>query len=320
MGGYDAAVKVVLSHCRQAALEYFLGLDVAESELLELPQETATVRRSDFPIRVHTSDGRVFIVLLEVQSRWEPQVPLKLLEYDVRYRLKTGLTVYPAVMLLVPSGNVVESFENDFIHYRFRVISLAAMDARKVLESGNPCLMPFVGLMRGGSEVFQMAEEVIYESQLKRSDKADLLTGMALLSGLVDKDLPRKLLDRRRDIMTESYAYELIKKEGYEEGLRSGIERGRQEGLEQGLEKGLEKGLEQGLERGLEQGMQQGTLEATREHIIETLDARFQDIPKDVLRCLRRIQEVDALKILFKRALRVRSLDEFQESLKRLLD
>ncbi len=220
MGVCDAAVKVILAHCRQAALEYFLGLDVTDSELLELPQETASVRRSDFPIRVQTSDGRVFIVLLEVQSRWEPQMPLRLLEYDVRYRLKTGLSVLPAVMLLTPSGNVVESFENGAIRYGFRVISLAAMDARKVLESGNPCLMPFVGLMRGGSEVFHMAEEAIYESQLNRSDKADLLTGMALLSGLVDKDLPRKLLDRRRDMMMESYAHEPIKKEGYDEGLR----------------------------------------------------------------------------------------------------
>lgn len=44
--------------------------------------------------------------------------------------------------------------------------------------------------------------------------------------------------------MMESYAYELMKKEGYEEGVRSGIE----------------------------QGLQQRTLEASREHILETSD------------------------------------------------
>jgi len=32
MGSYDAAIKVILAHCREAALEFFLGLDVAESE------------------------------------------------------------------------------------------------------------------------------------------------------------------------------------------------------------------------------------------------------------------------------------------------
>ncbi len=49
MGSYDAAVKVILAHCRQAALEYFLGLDVAESEILELPQETARFVGVTFP-------------------------------------------------------------------------------------------------------------------------------------------------------------------------------------------------------------------------------------------------------------------------------
>jgi hypothetical protein len=91
MASYDAAVKVILTHCRDAALNYFLNLPVVESDILELPQETATLRRSDFPMRVRTEDGRVFVVLLEVQSRWERDLPLRLLEYDARYRLKTGL-------------------------------------------------------------------------------------------------------------------------------------------------------------------------------------------------------------------------------------
>uniref|UniRef100_A0A832EKS6 Rpn family recombination-promoting nuclease/putative transposase n=1 Tax=Desulfacinum infernum TaxID=35837 RepID=A0A832EKS6_9BACT len=308
MGGYDAAMKVILAHCRQAALEFFLGLDVAESELLELPQETASVRRSDFPIRVRVADGRVFIVLLEVQSRWEAHVPLRLLEYDARYRLKTGLSVLPVVMLLTPSGSVVECFEDESIRYRFRVISLAAMDAREVVNLGNPCLMPFVGLMRGGSEIFQMAEEAIYGSALARSDKADLLTGMALLSGLVDKDLPRRLLERRRDIIMESYAYELIKKEGYEEGVRSGIQQG------------MQQGIQQGMQQGIQQGMQQGTLEATREHILETLEARFMGVPKDIFDALRKIHDPDTLKFLFKKALRADSLDEFRKTLTSFLD
>jgi len=60
MGSYDAAVKVILSRCRQAALEYFLVLEVVESEVMEWPQETASLRRSDFPIRVRTPGGTSF--------------------------------------------------------------------------------------------------------------------------------------------------------------------------------------------------------------------------------------------------------------------
>jgi len=112
--------------------------------------------------------------------------------------------------------------------------------------------------------------------------------------------------------MMESYAYELIKKEGYEEGIRSGIE--------QGLQQGIEQGLHQGIEQGLRQGLQQGSLEATREHILEALDARFRDVPKDILRSLRKIQDPDALKLVFRKALRADSLDDFSNALSRFLD
>ncbi len=137
-------------------------------------------------------------------------------------------------------------------------------------------------------KVFQTAEETIYESGLGRGDKADLLTGMALLSGLLDKDLPRKLLERRRDIMMESYAYELIKKEGYEEGVLSGF--------------------------------QQGILQTTRELILDTLESRFEDIPGEVLRDLRKIENPDGLKLLFRKALRAQSLEDFQKALEKFLD
>jgi hypothetical protein len=46
MGGYDEAVKLLFERCREAALEYFLGLDVAASEVIELSQETVSVRRA----------------------------------------------------------------------------------------------------------------------------------------------------------------------------------------------------------------------------------------------------------------------------------
>jgi len=104
--------------------------------------------------------------------------------------------------------------------------------------------------------------------------------------------------------MMESYAYELIKKEGYEEGVRSG----------------MHQGLQQGIEQGLQQGLQQGALEATREHILETLEARFKDVPKNILPSLRKIQDPDALKLVFRKALRADSLDEFHKALSTFLD
>ncbi|WP_448383570.1 hypothetical protein [Desulfosoma sp.] len=283
MGSYDAAVKVILSHCRQAALEYFLALEVVESEIMELPQETASLRRSDFPIRVRTPEGRLFIVLLEVQSRWEAELPLRLLEYDVRYRLKTGLSVLPAILLLTPSGAVMDRFEDEGLRYAFRVISLAALEARELLKTGNPCLYPFAPLMKGGVDLFDEAERALTDSMPAGPDRADLLTGMALLSGLVSKELPQRLLIRRRDIMMESVAYEMIKKEGYDEGMQ--------------------------------QGLQQGMLAEGREMVLEALAERFGPVPPDIEDLIMAKESRRQLKELHRLALRVQNIDAFRKVL-----
>jgi hypothetical protein len=47
--------------------------------------------------------------------------------------------------------------------------------------------------MRGGVELIDTAERLVYESSLPHSDKADMLTGMAFLAGLVSKELTRHL-------------------------------------------------------------------------------------------------------------------------------
>jgi len=50
---YDIASKVVISMGKEAILRRFLGMDPETIELVEeLPQETTSLRRSDFPMHV----------------------------------------------------------------------------------------------------------------------------------------------------------------------------------------------------------------------------------------------------------------------------
>ena len=44
--------------------------------------------------------------------------------------------------------------------------------------------------------------------------------------------------------MIESAAYEIIKREGYEEGIKQGIQQGIRQGIREGLLKAIELGLE----------------------------------------------------------------------------
>lgn len=62
-----------------------------------------------------------------------------------------------------------------------------------------------------------------------------MLVGMAILSGLVSKELVQRLIAKRKDIMIESVAYDLIKQEGYQEGVETGTRAGRRQTFIYGL-------------------------------------------------------------------------------------
>ncbi|MDQ1326855.1 MAG: hypothetical protein QG641_135 [Candidatus Poribacteria bacterium] len=69
---YDIASKVVISLGKEAILRRFFNMDTKTIELIEeLPQETTSLRRSDYPLRVTLKDGREKIVLIEIQTDFD---------------------------------------------------------------------------------------------------------------------------------------------------------------------------------------------------------------------------------------------------------
>lgn len=79
---YDIAEKILIEKCRDVLLEHLLQISVSESVILEdLPQETVSVRRSDYPIQVTDTAGQSMMVLLELKSSWETDSILQILEY-----------------------------------------------------------------------------------------------------------------------------------------------------------------------------------------------------------------------------------------------
>ena len=282
---YDIAAKMLMEKCRNEILREFLGIAVAESTILEeAPQETVSVKRSDFPIWVRDESGGRRLVLVEIQSRWEKDLPVRLLNYRSRYLLKYAAEVVSCVLLLRPAPGAVSVYEDNEVTFRFRFIPIHDLDAREFVRRGTPCLLPFVPLMRHGEEAMEAADALIYGSSLPRGDKADMLTAMAILSGLVSKELPRMLLGRRRDIMIESAAYDIIKEEG------------------------------------IQQGIQQGMLDHSKQAVIEVLEARFDLVPASMVTAIQTISDPGILKFLLKKAATTDSLDHFKEIMARLTD
>jgi len=127
-------------------------------------------------------------------------------------------------------------------------VKLYELDAAEVIRGRKLCLLPLAPLMRGGVELAAEADALIVASELAEEAKADMLTAMTLLAGLVSEDLALRLLNRRRDLMMQSIGYELIKREGLEEGYKQGFQEGREAGREEGYREGVLEAIALGLE------------------------------------------------------------------------
>jgi len=277
---YDVAAKVVVEHGKEAMLRWFLRIEPEHVELIEeLPQETVTLRRSDFPLWVRTNDGKEQIVVLEFQTRWQWEVPLRLLEYVVRFRLKYRLPVVGVVVLFNKREGVEEVYEDESIRFRYHLVRMWDIESEEILQKEEVWLYPFVPVMCGKEGDIFEAEEKIYRSGLDRRDKADLLTALTIFSGFKGEKIVRKLLRRRRDIMIESPAYDIIKEEGIKEGL------------------------------------QQGMLEEAREMVLEALSFRFGVVPVEAVQEIKRIEVREVFKQLHRVAMSAETLDEFRKQL-----
>ena len=166
------------------------------------------------------------------------------------------------------------------------------MSGRELLDRGEVYLYPFIPLSECSEDEIYEAEEKIYDSPTEHRSKGDLLTALAIFAGLRDKNITMELIRRRRDIMIESFAYEIIKREGREEELIEGVQK----------------------------GLQRGMLENAKEAVLEALSIRFHDIPAQLSEAVRKIEEHDQLKILHRQAIICESLIKFEEILTRSKD
>ena len=65
---------------------------------------------------------------------------------------------------------------------------------------------------------------------------------------------------------------------------------------------------------------QNGKLQSVRESVIENLEARFDVVPRSVVKGIDEIEELSLLKILHKKSVVVDSLGQFKEIMARLME
>lgn len=215
---YDIAAKILLELAKKEILQNFLGIKVSSAELIdELPGETFRVKRDDFPMRVKKKSGKDIIVVLELQTSWDKKKCLDLLDYRNDFKRKYELPVKSCMMLFTKSGTAKNFYKDEEVVFRFNLIKMWELPAKKYASEKFIKLWPFVPLMKGGLKLVDKIERELYKSNIPRDVKMDLLTILFIFTGLMDEKLAIKLLERRRDLMIESPIYDVIKNEGREE-------------------------------------------------------------------------------------------------------
>ncbi len=209
--------------------------------------------------------------------------------------MEEKLPVMTVLILFRHHTKATNHYHDAEVDYRYKLIKLYEMYAREVLDTGARCLYPFIPLMKDGEGLIDEAERRIYESDESREYKADLLTGMAILGGIVSEEIPVRLMQRRRDIMIESAAYEIIK----------------QEGLKEGIQKGIQEGIQQGIQQGIQNA---------QEMVIEVMEERFGIPDAKLIGQIKSISMRELLRALHKYAIRARDMDDFKEQLKKVVE
>lgn len=271
---YDVATKVLMDKAAVPMLDTFLGIQATDIELIdELPQESVSLKRSDY----------IQIVLWEFLSQWRRNAVLNLGDYGIRALMKYDLPIQPVIFLLAASPQATDCFETSWLSFRFDLIEVYNFPAGDFVSHADVHLLPFVPVMKGGEELVWEAEHRIYNSALPTSEKADLLAALTIFAGFKGQDLVRKLVERRRDLMIQSYAYDIIKEEGFKEGV------------------------------------QQEKLHSRRQAICDVLEARFDLVPANVLDMINHIEIVPALEELHRKAVTVKDLSTFNQILHTIL-
>ncbi|NJP05516.1 MAG: Rpn family recombination-promoting nuclease/putative transposase [Chloroflexaceae bacterium] len=249
-------------------------------------------RATDIVIEVYSPVHGHFLILIDIQFRYDARMHRRTQAYAALAEEKFNLPVYPVVIYLFAPGPqtvIPERYEQDFMglvaRRDFRVIKLWEEDVNTVFTTPLRFLLAFAPLMRGGNQPAVLRQVLA----ILRSDPmlADMEPVLAFLASFVfERSYIEEVMRWDMAVITESPLYKEVM----------------QDILEQGMEKGKQEGIEEGIEIGMEQGK--------RESLLSGLELRFGQLPVDVVQRLQ-VLTPEQLKHLFKTMILAPTLEAF---------
>lgn len=223
----DNICKYISEQYPESFAKWILGEAPTSADILKTELSVEPIR-ADFVALLHPQE-RLLHLEFQVEVITDPPMPLRMLDYYVRYR-QHSCPIEQVVIFLKRSTSAaayIEQFVDTNTIHRYRVIRLWEQDPTPLLA--DPALLPLATLAQTDlpdALLKQVASGIdkIEEIEQKRNISA---CAEVLASLRFNKDFIRQFF--REDFMRESVIYQEIIQEGVEQGLQQGLQQGKRE-------------------------------------------------------------------------------------------
>ncbi|MBN3905388.1 MAG: Rpn family recombination-promoting nuclease/putative transposase [Nostoc sp. NMS1] len=257
--------------------------DVVAGEILNSEFQWIS-RESDVLIRVSSPQHGEFLLLNELQLRYQSNMPRRMRAYAALAEEKYNLPTYPVLINILKTGNneIPTNFTSNIAGLRaiqdYRVINLWEIDVNIAFQQPLPSLLPFVPILKGGEN-----ESIIREAlQILRADEQlnQLETVLAFFATFVlENTLIQEIMRWDMSVLRESPWYQEI--------LREGEARGKASGELQGILSAIEINLE----------------------------LKFSDRGLQLMAQINQIQDLERLKTILRNIVTANTIEELQQIL-----
>lgn len=243
MGQYDRAMKRLVDANPEAIVQFIIrqwqlidGAAIQEKiyfvEQLN-PEFKGADAEADGLILMRTESGKEFYVHIEFQSRADPTMLDRLIDYCLRTRRKHGpRPILSCVIHLRDDGNVPEPpgrwnwlDDSPYMLFKYVCIKLYELPREDITDLRQPSLLPLALLTKGPVDRIMVREMF---TDLHANQLNDLLPVGQTIAGLVlgkaDLEWLKKEYHKMLDFFKESPAYKWMTDDAREEGRKEGLQ------------------------------------------------------------------------------------------------
>ncbi|MBW4553629.1 MAG: Rpn family recombination-promoting nuclease/putative transposase [Aphanocapsa sp. GSE-SYN-MK-11-07L] len=201
--------------------------DVIAQEIIDAEFQWVS-RKSDALIKVYSPQLGEFLVLSELQLRYQSRMPKRMRAYAALAEERYNLLVYPVLINILPppAGTAIATgYQSEIMGMQarqdYRVINLWEVGSELVFERSLTSLLPFVPLMAGGGTEASVREALFrLQADQQLSNLEPLLAFFA--SFVLDTDLVQQILRWDMAVLRESPWAQAFLLEGRQEGKQEG--------------------------------------------------------------------------------------------------